>query len=84
MVLLLCGMYKQGSLPDMTSTTDMYLQLQRLYREKAEADTSAVEGHVRTLLSSVGREPASIPRPVISTFVKNARNLRCSRFHIAT
>lgn len=67
----------QGSIPDMTSTTDMYLQLQRLYREQADADICAVEAHVRQLLKSIRRDPASIPRSSVSAFVKNARNIRC-------
>lgn len=71
----LCG---QGSIPDMTSTTDMYLQLQRLYREQADLDISGVETHVHVLLKSIGRNPASIPRFTVSAFVKNARNLRCA------
>ena len=60
----------------MTSTTDMYLQLQRLYRERAAADMRAVEAHVQSLLKSIGRSPASIPQSSIAAFVKNARNLR--------
>lgn len=68
----------QGSIPDMTSTTDMYLQLQRLYREQADLDISAVERHMHVLLKNIGRSPASIPRSSVSAFVKNARNLRCS------
>ena len=66
----------QGSIPDMTSTTDMYLQLQRTYRRKAEADAVAVEGHVQALLTSIGRDAQSIPHATILHFVKNARNLR--------
>ncbi len=45
----------------MTSTTDMYLQLQRTYWRKAEADAAAVEGHVQALLTSIGRDAQSIP-----------------------
>ena len=66
----------QGTIPDMTSTTDMYLQLQRTYRRKAEADAAAVEGHVQALLTSVGRDAHTISHSTIMSFVKNARNLR--------
>ena len=68
----------QGTIPDMTSTTDMYLQLQRTYRRKAEADAAAVEAHVQALLSSIGRDAHSITHAAILSFVKNARNLRCA------
>ena len=33
----------QGSIPDMTATTAMYLELQRLYRDRADRDTAAVQ-----------------------------------------
>lgn len=70
-------MRHQGSIPDMTSTTDMYLQLQKLYRDQADADITTVETHVQALLKSIGRNPASVPRTSVAAFVKNARNLRC-------
>ena len=60
----------------MTSTTDMYLQLQRTYKRKAEADAAAVEGHVHALLTSIGRDAHSISHAAVLSFVKNARNLR--------
>ena len=60
----------------MTSTTQMYLQLQRTYRRKAEADAAAVKAHTQALLTSIGRSPQSISTAAISAFVKNARNLR--------
>ena len=66
----------QGTIPDMTSTTQMYLQLQRTYRRKAEADAAAVKAHAQALLTSIGRSPQSISAAAISAFVKNARNLR--------
>ena len=65
----------------MTSTTDMYLQLQRTYRRKAEADAAAVEGHVQALLTSIGRDAQSIPHTAMLSFVKNARNLRHGPWH---
>ena len=62
----------------MAATTELYLQLQRLYREQAEADVSAVERHTRELLQRIGRDPSSIPRSAVALFVKNARNIRCN------
>ena len=73
-----CDHGVQGTIPDMTSTTDMYLQLQRTYRRKAEADAAVVEAHVQALLSSIGRDAHSISHAAILSFVKNARNLRCA------
>ena len=76
-----CLHVMQGSIPDMTSTTDMYLQLQRTYWRKAEADAAAVEGHVQALLTSIGRDVQSIPHSTILHFMKNARNLRHCPLH---
>lgn len=68
----------QGSIPDMFATTAMYLQLQRVYRERAEQDVAAVEAHLARILQSVGRDAKSVPKADIRAFCKNARNLRCS------
>lgn len=66
----------------MTATTELYLQLQRTYREAAEADAAAVERRARAELQRLGRDPASIPRSAVTAFVKNARNIR--QTHIST
>lgn len=70
----------QGSIPDMFATTAMYLQLQRVYRERAEQDVAAVETHLARILESVGRDTKSVPKADIRAFCKNARNLRCAEF----
>ena len=67
----------QGSIPDMTALTATYLELQRMYRDKAEAEQAALEAHVRSIEQAKG-QPAKIPPNSIRTFAKNARNLRCS------
>ena len=60
----------------MTATTELYLQLQRAYREAAEADAAAVERRARAELQRLGRDPASLPRSAVAAFVRNARNIR--------
>ncbi|KAA6425651.1 MAG: NEDD8-activating enzyme E1 regulatory subunit-like [Trebouxia sp. A1-2] len=40
----------EGSLPDMTATTALYLDLQRIYREQADRDIAAVTKHVQNVL----------------------------------
>lgn len=42
----------QGSIPDMTALTATYLELQRLYRDKAEQDLAALEAHVCQVCTS--------------------------------
>lgn len=63
----------------MAATTELFLQLQRIYKEQAEADVTAIEAHLHKILRAHGRAAASIPRAFIKQFCKNARNLRCER-----
>ncbi|KAL4557662.1 hypothetical protein LXL04_035848 [Taraxacum kok-saghyz] len=70
----------EGSIPDMTSTTELYINLQKLYQAKAEADFLIVEQHVRDILKKIGRDPFSISKPVIKSFCKNSRKLTVCRY----
>mmetsp|Transcript_8982 Transcript_8982/g.19249 ORF Transcript_8982/g.19249 Transcript_8982/m.19249 type:complete len:537 (+) Transcript_8982:66-1676(+) len=70
----------EGVIPDMHSTTDLYLRLQRVYKERADRDVRAVEGHVRAILGRIGREPSSIPLEAVRYYCRNARNLRVVRY----
>ncbi|XP_057869389.2 NEDD8-activating enzyme E1 regulatory subunit AXL isoform X2 [Cryptomeria japonica] len=70
----------EGSIPDMTSLTEYYVDLQKVYQAKAEADSIAVESRVRTILKNIGRDPDSIPNAAIKNFCKNAKKLRVCRY----
>ncbi|XP_052178212.1 NEDD8-activating enzyme E1 regulatory subunit AXR1-like isoform X2 [Diospyros lotus] len=72
----------EGSIPDMTSSTELYVNLQKIYQAKAEADCLVVEQHVRNILKKIGRDPDSIPKPVIKSFCKNARKLTVCRYRL--
>ena len=61
----------------MTASTEAFLALQRLYRERMEADAAAVEARGAALLKALGRDPAQLRRGAMRLFAKNARNLRC-------
>ena len=69
----------EGSLPDMHSTTQRYLELQNLYRRKSQHDASALERHAASILSSLGRDPNSIPSSEVRRFCRHARHLRVVR-----
>lgn len=69
-----------GSIPDMTSTTDFYVTLQTIYQEKAESHVSSVESRAKNLLKQIGRDPHSISKSTIKQFCKNARNIRVVRY----
>ncbi|KAL8233349.1 hypothetical protein R6Q57_003127 [Mikania cordata] len=70
----------EGSIPDMTSSTELYVSLQKLYQAKAEADFLVVEQRVRNILKKIGRDPYSISKTVIKNFCKNARKLTVCRY----
>lgn len=70
----------EGSIPDMTSSTEDYVSLQKMYQAKAETDCTAVEKHVRNILQKTGRDPNAISKATIRNFCKNARKLHVCRF----
>ncbi|KAL9273000.1 NEDD8-activating enzyme E1 regulatory subunit AXR1-like protein, partial [Drosera capensis] len=70
----------EGSIPDMTSSTEHYVSLQKIYQAKAEADFLAVEQRVRDILNKRGSNPDSISKMAIKSFCKNARKLTVCRY----
>ena len=58
----------EGSIPDMTSSTEQYVNLQNIYQAKAEADILAIERVARNTLKKIGRDPNSIPRATVKSF----------------
>ena len=70
----------EGSIPDMTATTQLYLHLQRIYRAKADEHCAAVHAHAQELLRSLGRSTDEIGVDQVKLFCKNARALRAVRF----
>ncbi|XP_010543012.1 PREDICTED: NEDD8-activating enzyme E1 regulatory subunit AXR1 isoform X2 [Tarenaya hassleriana] len=72
----------EGSIPDMTSSTEHYISLQKIYQTKAEADCLVMEQRVRNILKKIGRDPSSISKPTIKSFCKNARKLKVCRYRM--
>ncbi|GLT59225.1 hypothetical protein SLA2020_320580 [Shorea laevis] len=70
----------EGSIPDMTSSTDHYINLQKIYQAKSEGDFLIVEQRVKNILKKIGRYPNSISKATIKSFCKNARKLRVCRY----
>ncbi|KAF3443685.1 hypothetical protein FNV43_RR13375 [Rhamnella rubrinervis] len=73
----------EGSIPDMTSSTEHYVNLQNIYFGKADADFLAIEQRVRNILKKIGRDPNSISKAIIKSFCKNARKLKVCRYRLA-
>ncbi|CAL1541660.1 unnamed protein product [Lymnaea stagnalis] len=79
----------RGTIPDMTSDSERYIQLQTVYRDQAEIDALAVAGHVHSLLHTIGRDeplkpdrtkkPGTITDSEIKTFCRNAAFLNVVR-----
>lgn len=55
-----------------------YVNLQKIYQAKSEADFLVIEKRVRNILKKIGRDPNSIPKATIKSFCKNARKLKVS------
>ncbi|CAA0808579.1 NEDD8-activating enzyme E1 regulatory subunit [Striga hermonthica] len=70
----------EGAMPDMTSSTELYVNLQKIYQAKAEADFLVMETYTRKILKKIGRDPDSIPKTTIKSFCKNARKLKVRRY----
>ncbi|KAH0916800.1 hypothetical protein HID58_031246, partial [Brassica napus] len=70
----------EGSIPDMTSSTEHYINLQKIYLAKAEADFLVMEKRVKNILKKIGRDPSSISKTTIKSFCKNARKLKVCRY----
>lgn len=60
-----------GTLPDMVADTRSFIDLQRLFKDKAERDYQAVRAHVRRLLRGIGRPEDSIRDEYIRLACKN-------------
>ncbi|XP_077243660.1 NEDD8-activating enzyme E1 regulatory subunit AXR1-like [Tasmannia lanceolata] len=72
----------EGSIPDMTSLTEYYITLQKVYQAKAEADFLAIEHRVRNILKKIGRDPGAISKANIKIFCRNARKLAVCRYRL--
>mmetsp|Transcript_10739 Transcript_10739/g.28169 ORF Transcript_10739/g.28169 Transcript_10739/m.28169 type:complete len:539 (-) Transcript_10739:46-1662(-) len=61
-----------GSLPDLECDTATYLELQQLYKEKAEKDIADIRERVEDILSTIGRGANAISADEVRTVCKNA------------
>lgn len=68
-----------GSIPDMTANSDLYVELQRVYIQKAREDMAAMASLVGDILLSVGKPADFISDFELKTFCKNAQNVTVVR-----
>lgn len=64
------------ALTDMTTDTQSYVKLKKIYAARAEHDLNCVSQLVAGLLSDLGRDAQSICAAETRTFVKNCRNIQ--------
>lgn len=62
----------RGSIPDMTSSSDLYIKLQRLYLDKAKADVDSVMVYLHHILAAVGRPLDFVSDSEIKLFCRNS------------
>lgn len=65
-----------GQIPDMFSSTTMFIALQEVYQRKAGSDRAQFASIVAQQLTAGGRNPSSISSETIDIFCKNIYNLR--------
>lgn len=73
------GLPLEGSIPDMTSTTELYLSLQRVYRARADTHCAAVLAHAHASLKTLGRNASEVKMEDARLVCRNARHLRIVR-----
>ena len=70
----------EGSIPDMTSTTEWYVEVQKLYREKADQDADAVFSFARDAARAAGASEDAVTRADARFFCKHASHARVARW----
>ena len=64
-----------GVVPDLTATSDHFMELQQIYQKKAEQDRLTFKGIVSRLLLQMNRGSNDISDDVIQAFCRNIMNL---------
>ena len=69
----------RGTIPDMTSSSDMYIQLQRIYQAQARADMEALTGHLCQVLANLNKPSSTVTEVEIKRLCRNSAFLRVVR-----
>jgi amyloid beta precursor protein binding protein 1 len=65
-----------GQVPDMTATSASYVQIQKVFHDKAVGDMHALKEIISSVLTEIGRSPTEISDETIELFCHNVYNLR--------
>ena len=69
----------RGSIPDMISSSDMYVQLQRVYQLRASRDVDAVYSHAQQIMSSIGKKQL-VSKLVVKEFCTNSAFVKYTKY----
>lgn len=70
----------RGSIPDMVSSSDLYVSLQNVYYARAQKDIEVMHSYLVNVLSVVGRPNSTISDTQLKLFCRNSAFIR----HIST
>eukprot|EP00357_Protocruzia_adherens_P002316 CAMPEP_0115024230 /NCGR_PEP_ID=MMETSP0216-20121206/33053_1 /TAXON_ID=223996 /ORGANISM="Protocruzia adherens, Strain Boccale" /LENGTH=523 /DNA_ID=CAMNT_0002398127 /DNA_START=16 /DNA_END=1587 /DNA_ORIENTATION=- len=69
-----------GSIPDMTSDTDSYINLQSIYNTRSTDDFEKTRKHLDDTLAAAGRSSEDVSDEYFQRFCKNVYTLDCLRY----
>jgi len=68
------------AIPDMSASTNNYINLQQIYQTKADRDVKLITQRVQGLLKTIGNPALTITADQVAFFVRNVRTLAVSRW----
>lgn len=68
-----------GSLPDFKASSSTYVEVQRLFKQKAQRDLEGLKGHLAAVLASVDLPSAAIADSEVESFAKHAGYVKLIR-----
>jgi len=70
-----------GTIPDMIAETKVFVELQRIYRNKAAEDVALVQKHLNTILTGLGVPHDRVPVDDLKNFCKHSLFLKVLRYN---
>lgn len=74
----------QGAIPDMISSSDLYIKLQRVYQKRADRDAEIVSSHVQKILKNIGKSKGTLMQENVRAFCRNSYFINVIRYHSFT
>lgn len=71
----------QGTIPDMISTPDYYLKLQRLYLSKSDEDIAKLSARIEEFVAASDGKAQPVPQEELVMFVRNCLQIEVMRMN---